>query len=115
MVKNPHKEGQLSLELVLLALALIVGGLIVGVELLKNQNFESTKVTTVKNLSTVGFANTASDTTSLSLNSMGIVGNMGANIKIHNVKIIKKLIKKLKFKAIETFGNSKYITLYNVC
>ena len=101
MVKNPHKEGQLSLELVLLTLALIVGGLIVGVELLKNQNFESTKVTTVKNLSTVGFANTASDTTGGSLNTMRIVENIVINIKIHHIKIIKKL----NLKTIETFRN----------
>jgi hypothetical protein len=79
MTKSPHREGQLSLELILLTLAVVIGGLIVGVELTKYHYFEGSGLTTIKNVSATGFAKTYNGTQSSNntphSNNTGVVEN----------------------------------------
>ncbi len=57
MIKFPNKEGQLSMELILLTLVVVIGGIIVAMEFTKYHNFEANNVNSIKNAAIGGFTN----------------------------------------------------------
>ena len=90
-----HKKGQLSLELMLLIFAVVLGGAVVSFEMVKNPSFKNTQVEGIKEISFSGFIkneNVSSPTTTNDNNTGDTNNNSETSDSNNNTNVLPDLV-----------------------